>query len=456
MTNDALTDLTSKLRGTVFTATDEGYDEARRIWNGTVDKRPAVIVRCGGVADVIDAVNYAREQGLSVSIRGGGHHVAGSALNDDGLVIDLSQMRSVRVDPAAGTARAEGGAQIVDVDRECMPFNLCVPLGVFSETGIAGITLAGGVGWLRRKYGMTCDSLVSADVVTADGKLVKTSATENPELFWALRGGWDMGVVTSFEYQARPIEPEIAFLFVTYPIDEAAQVMRGVHEFMRSASDAFSPLLVLWTFPEDEAYPQEVWGKQFIAIVGPYAAHAEEGMRAIEPLRHLGTVLLDASETTTYYAVQHLFDHEYPKGRRYYWKSSYLTGLEEGAIEQLIEFGKNRPSALSSVDVWTLGGAISRIGADETPLSQRQAPYMIGIEANWDDPAADAANIAWTRELASALQPFSTGASYLNFEDLSETGAAKATHGANFERLVRIKKQYDPENLFRSRRGLVD
>jgi hypothetical protein len=225
---------------------------------------------------------------------------------------------------------------------------------------------------------------------------------------------------------------------------------------MRTASDNFSPLLVLWTFPEDEAYPHEVWGKQFIAVVGPYAGPLAEGEQATAPLRNLGTVLLDASEPTSYYAVQHLFDHEYPKGRRYYWKSSYLPGLSDGAIDLLVEYGKNRPSPLSSVDVWTLGGAISRVDAAATPLSQRAAPYMIGIEANWEDPAADAANIAWTRDLAAALEPHSTGASYLNFEDVTDPRFVRATHGANFDRLVAIKRQYDPDNLFRSRKGLVD
>ena len=366
MTANALDPLAARLRGSLFVPGADGYDEARRLWNGTVNKKPAVIVRCCGVADVIDAVNHAREAGLAVSIRGGGHHVAGGALADGGLTIDLSTMRSVRVDPAAGRVRAEGGAQIGDVDRECQPFNLCVPLGVFSETGIAGITLAGGVGWLRRQYGMTCDNLISADVVTADGKLVTASANEHADLFWALcGGGWDMGVVTSFEYRAHAIDPDMAFIFVTYPIEEGAAVLKRVREFMASAPEAASPLVVLWTFPHAEPYPREVWGRQFIAIAGPYGGPRAEGERLYQPLRELGPVLLDMSEPMSYFAVQHLFDHEYPTGRRYYWKSSYLSGLSDGAIDVLVEFGKNRPSVLSSVDVWPLGGAISRVGTGE-------------------------------------------------------------------------------------------
>jgi FAD/FMN-containing dehydrogenase len=457
MTTDALNGLSARLRGGLFTPGADGYDEARRLWNGMVDKKPAVIVRCGGVADVIAAVDHARQNGLPVSIRGGGHHVAGGALVDGGLVVDLSHMRSVRVDPAARRARAEGGAQIGDVDGECRPFNLCVPLGVFGETGIAGITLAGGVGWLRRQHGMTCDNLIAADVVTADGQLVTASAGEHPDLFWALRGGgWDMGVVTSFEFSAHPIAPEMMFLFVAYPIEEAVTVLKKMREFMTSAPEAASPIAVLWTFPRAEPYPHEIQGRQFVGIAGPFAGPAAEGERIYRPLRGLGTVLLDASEPMPYYNVQHLFDHDYPKGRRYYWKSSYLEALGDGAIDVLTEFGRNRPSGLSSVDVWPLGGAISRVGPSDTPLSQRAAPYMIGIEANWDGPEDDAANREWARNLATALAPFSTGASYLNFEDVTDPQFVRATHGSNFERLVSIKRRYDPGNLFRSRRGLVD
>jgi len=456
MTSNSLSELAQTVSGDVISPDHAEYEAARRLWNGAIDKRPAVIVRCAGVADVIDAVNFARRENLAVSIRGGGHHVAGGASNDGGLVIDLSRMRSVRVDPESKTARAEGGALIVDVDRACMPFNLAVPLGVFSETGIAGITLGGGVGWLRRSFGMTCDSLISADVVTSEGELIKASATQNPDLFWALRGGgWDFGVVTSFEYQTYDIDTEMAFLFVTYPIEEATDVLSRFADFMQTCPDAFSPLAVLWSFPADEAYPPEVWGKQFVGLAGPYCGRPEDGERLFQPLRELGTILLDMTGTMSYYDVQHLFDHEYPVGRRYYWKSSYLTDMTPDAIRTVVEAGMNRPSSLSSVDIWTLGGAISRVAASDTPISQREAPFMIGIEANWDDPHDDAANIAWTRGLAGALKPFSTGASYLNFEDLSEADFTEASHGANFERLAALKQTWDPGNVFKSRKGLV-
>jgi FAD/FMN-containing dehydrogenase len=457
MTSTTVDRLAAGMKGTLFARGRPGYDEARRLWNGMIDKHPVAIARCASPADVGLALQCARDQGLAVSMRGGGHHVAGSALIDGGLVIDLSDMRSVTVDPRAGRARAGGGAQIGDVDRACQPFNVCVPLGVFTETGVGGITLAGGVGWLRRAHGMTCDNLVSAEVVLADGCSVTASADDHPELFWALRGGgWDFGVVTAFEYRTHPIPAEVAMLFVTYPIDEAVAVLRRLREFMASAPDAVSPLAVLWTFPHAEPYPREVWGRQFIALAGPYAGPRDEGERLFRPLRELGTVLLDMSAPMSYFDVQRLFDHEYPKGRRYYWKSSYLRALDDGAIDVLVEYGKNRPSPLSSVDVWTLGGAMARIGPEDTPIGQRAAPYMIGIEANWDDPAGDDANRAWTRDMARALEPFSTGGTYLNFEDVTDPRFVRASHGRNFERLVEIKRRYDPENLFRSRAGLVD
>lgn len=457
MNQDAIAVLAAGLRGAVIPQGHNDYEEARQVWNGTVNKKPALIVQCAGVADVIDAVNYARQQGLSVSVRGGGHHVAGGSLIDGGLVIDLSLMRSVRVDPSAGSVRAEGGALIGDVDREAQAFGLAVPLGVVSETGIAGLTLAGGYGWLRRKYGLTSDNLISADVVIADGRMVRASAEENADLFWALRGGgWDMGVVTSFEYRAHTVGPKVMFVFTAYPMSEAQQVLRRFHEYGRSAPEEASPLAIFWTFPDSEPYPAEVWGKQFLAIVGPYAGSVTEGERAMQPLRELGTPLLDWSGPMPYVAVQRFFDEDYPRGGRYYWKSTYLKDLDDGATEALIELGARRPSPISSLDVWLLGGAVVRVGPDETPVGHREARYLIGLESNWHESQEDSQNIAWAREGVRVLAPFSTGGSYLNFEDLTETQTVAASHGPNFERLVAVKQRYDPANLFRSRRGLVD
>jgi FAD/FMN-containing dehydrogenase len=456
MNAEALTQLATRLKGPVLQPDSDGYDDARRVWNGNVDKKPALIAKCAGVADVIHAVNFAREQGLGVSVRAGGHHVAGSALLDGGLVIDLSLMRSVRVEPTLGLVRVEGGAQIGDLDRETQAFGLAVPLGLVSETGVAGLTLAGGLGWLRRKYGYSADNLVSADVVTADGRLIRARENENEDLLWALRGGgWDLGVVTSFQYRTYPVGPEVLLLFVAYPASEARRVLEAFHAFGKTAPDEAAPILVFWTFPEGEPYPPEVWGKAFVALAGPYIGPVEDGERVYKPLREIAAPLLDWTGPTPYTDVQRMFDEDYPKGRRYYWKSVYLDNID-GAMDTLIDWGGRRPTPITSLDVWLLGGALSRVNPADTPIAHRNAPYLIGLEANWDDPSRDADSKAWARGAAAALAPFSSGGSYLNFEDLSETKVVADSHGPNFNRLVEVKRKYDPDNLFRSRRGLVD
>jgi FAD/FMN-containing dehydrogenase len=455
MNEDALTSLRSRLRGNLVLPEDEGYDAARAIWNGTIDKKPAIIVRCAGVADVIDTVNFAREQGLGVSVRSGGHHVAGSSVIEGGLVLDLSLMRSVRVNPANSTVVCEGGALIGDLDRETQAFGLAVPLGLVSETGIAGLTLAGGMGWMRRKHGLSCDSLISADVVTADGQLVHANAAEHPELLWALRGGgWDLGVVVAFEFQAYPVGPEVFFTFVAYPRDEGTQVLQRFRDAYSVAPLGAAPLVVCWTFPEAEAFAPELWGKPFIALVGAYIGSVQEGEEAMEPMRELGNALVDMSGPIPWLEAQKFFDEDYPQGRRYYWKSTYLKEFSNAAIETLLQIADERPSQLSSIDIWPMGGVIVEPGMDESPLAHRQAPFAIGVECNWDDPAEDEANIRFGRESIERLGPFSTGGSYLNFEDPDDTRATAAAYGPAMARLRTIKQQYDPGNLFRSRRGL--
>jgi FAD/FMN-containing dehydrogenase len=456
MDKQTLEALRSGIKGQAFVPGDEGFAAAKVIWNGTISKRPAIIVSCKGVDDVVKAVNFAREQGLGVSVRGGGHHVAGSSLIEGGLVIDLSQMRGVTVDAASATVRTEGGALIGDVDRATQEHGLAVPLGLVSETGVAGLTLAGGLGWLRRKYGASCDNLIGADVVTSEGKLVHASATENTDLFWALRGGgWDMGVVVSFEYRAHALGPDVFLVFTIYPREEGKQVLRRYREAYEAAPREAAPLAVCWTFPEAEMFPKELWGEQFVAVAGPYIGAAEDGERVMQPFRELGTVLVDMSGPAPWLQVQQLFDEDYPKGRRYYWKSSYLTDLTDDVIDVLLELSDARPSPLTSVDVWSLGGALAEVSLDESPLGHRHAPYAIGIESNWDDPAADDANINFAREAIERLRPFSTGGSYMNFEDPDDPKATAASFGEALGRLQAVKQQYDPTNLFRSRRGLL-
>ena len=442
------------LDGKAIRPGDAAYDEARSVWNGTVNKRPALIVRCRNTDDVVAAVKLARTEGLAVSVRGGGHHVAGSAVNDGGLVIDLSEMREVTVDAAAKTARAQGGALLVDVDNATLAHGLAVPMGLFSETGIAGLTLAGGYGWQSRLRGLTCDNLIAAEIVTADGSLLKASASENPDLFWALcGGGQNLGVVTSFEYRAHPIPDELFFLFAAYPMAQAQDVLTRVREYTRTAPREAGIIAVLWTFPGSEPYPEEIWDQQFVGIAGTYIGDADEGERVLQPLRELGTPMFDISGPMPFGDIQHFFDEDYPNGRRYYWRSTYLKELSDDALVKVVDLGSRRASPLTSLDIWIgADSAVADVAIDDTPIAHRHAPFMVGIESNWDDPADDAANIGWAREAFATLAPHSTGGSYLNFEDLTDKDRVAAAYGPNYERLMQIKRQYDPDNLFGSRR----
>jgi FAD/FMN-containing dehydrogenase len=443
----------ASLRGTLIEPGDASYDEARGVWNGMIDRRPAAIAQCAGTADVIHAVNFAREHGVPVSVRGGGHNVAGSAIVDGGLVIDLSKMRAVRVDPARGTVRAEGGVTIGDLDHETMAFGLAVPLGVVTETGIAGLTLGGGLGWMRRKYGLTCDNLIAADVVTADGRLVHTSETENPDLLWGLRGGGgNFGIVTSFEFRAYPLGPDVFVAFVVHPGADAANALRFYREWAADAPDDVSSFAILWHGPDIEEIPAAHHGQPIVVFLAVHNGDPAEGERALAGLRAYGEPAADLSGVMPYLDMQQFFDEDYPAGEmHYYWKSTFLRELPDEAIARLVELNEAAPSPHSSLDVWQLGGAMSRIGPEATAFGDRSAPFMLGIEANWEDPAHDAANVAWAREVFAAMQPYATGAQYMNFPGFYEGGESdvRDTFGGNYARLVELKRTYDPGNMFR-------
>lgn len=448
----AITQLAAGLRGALVRPDDAGYAEARRIWNGMIDRRPALIVRCRGAADVIQAVRFAREHRLLVSVRGGGHNVAGHAVADGGLMIDLSPMKGVHVDPRARTARVEGGATWGDLDHETQPFGLAAPGGVISTTGVAGLTLGGGFGWLRRKYGLSCDSLLSADVVTAAGQLATASETENADLFWALRGGGgNFGVVTSFQFRLYPVGPAVMAALVFYPIEAAAQVLRGWRDVMAKAPDEISSNAMLDTIPPTPEWPEALHGTPVAVVVAVYSGAVEEGQRALQPLRELATPLADISQPLPYTALQQLFDPLFPEGRQYYWKSLDLNRLDDAAITTLIAYADKRPSPQNLIDLWALGGAAGRVPAPATAFGDRSAPYTLVLNSSWGDPAQSQTNIAWTRELWGAMQPFSPGSAYLNFPGFGEEGETlvRASYGANYARLARIKAQYDPDNLFR-------
>lgn len=452
MDTHELATLAARIRGAVTGPGDAGFAEARHVWNGAIDRTPALIVTCEGIDDVVDAVLFARTHDLGVSVRSGGHHVAGLSVLDGGLVIDLSAMRGVDVDPARRVVHAQGGAQIGDVDAATQPHALAVPLGVVSETGVAGLTLAGGYGWLRRKHGLSCDNVLGVDVVTADGRQIHADVDHHPDLFWALRGaGWDLGVVVGIDYQAHPVGPDVHLPFLTFPLEEGRAVLACLREFALTAPREFASIAVCWTFPAAEPFPPEVWGRDFIGVAGPYAGDPADGERVCAELRGLGTVLTDMGGVVPWVEAQRFFDDDYPRGRRYHWKSAHVHDLDAPTAEILVEMAARRPSPLTSLDVWINGGAIADVATDATPIADRQAPYMIGIEANWEDPLADAANVAWARATAERLRPHGTGGTYLNFDDLSDPDAAHHAHGANEERLADVKELYDPAQLFRSR-----
>ncbi len=437
--------------GSVIRPDDADYDDARAVWNGMIDKYPALIARCRGVADVISAVNFARENNLLVAVRGGGHNVAGSAVCDDGLVIDLSEMTSVHVDPDARTARVEAGATWADVDHETQAFGLATPGGVVSDTGVAGLTLGGGIGHLRCKYSLSCDNLRSVDLVTADGEFLTASEDENADLFWGLRGGGgNFGIATSFEFELHPIGPDVAICLVFYPSDRLADCLRAYREYVESAPDEVSTLLFAGELPDGELFDDGDVHRQKFAIMGCYAGPVDDGERALSTLRDLAEPLADFSGVMPYSELQQLLDEDYPDGMRYYWKSLYLDDLSDSAIDRIAYWADAAPSPLSTVDVWQLGGAIAQFDPEDSAFAGRHAPFLLGVEANWGDRENDDANVAWVRDCLDDMRQFSDGSVYLNFPGFFEEGddMMQTTFGPAYERLVALKDEYDPTNLF--------
>ena len=429
-----------RFRGEVIPPDDAAYDTARRIWNASVDRRPGMIARCSGAADVVDAVNFARENGLLVAVRGGGHNVGGRALCDDGMVIDLSRMRGIHVDAKNRTARVQAGATLGDVDRETHLFGLAVPAGVVSETGIAGLTLGGGVGWLVRKYGLTCDNVLSFDIVTAEGKLLTASAEDNGDLFWALRGGGgNFGVVPSFEYRLHPVSTVLGGMIV-YPRDQAIEVLRFYRTFTQSAPEELTAYAGLLHTPD---------GMPAVAVVACYCGDLVGGEHALKPLREFGSPLLDAIQPMPFPQMQSLLDGSFPAGNYNYWKSTFLRELSDEAIDVLVEHANRATSQLTAVVIEYYGGAASRVGVSETAFAHREAQYDVGILTQWTDPGESQRHIEWTRSLADALRPYSSGAYLLNFLDEEGDDTIRAAFGENYRRLVEVKNKYDPTNFFR-------
>jgi FAD/FMN-containing dehydrogenase len=444
--------LAERIAGDVIAPDHPEYETARRVWNGMIDKRPAAIARCAGADDVAAAIRFAAEQALPLSVRGGGHNVAGTAVVDDGLVIDLSAMRAVRVDAGGRTVHVQGGATWADVDRVTAPLGLATPGGVVSETGVAGLALSGGVSHQRRRDGMTVDNLVSAEVVLADGRQVRASADEHPDLYWALRGGGgNFGVVTSFELRLHPLGPEVFGLNVAYPIEDAARVLAGWRDAVADAPDELSTAGLIWSLPIVDELPEQLRGLPYVGVAGMWAGDPDEGERVTQRLRELATPLLDMSGRVGYLDFQASLDPFFPAGPRRHWKALYLDGFSDAAIDTTVDWSNRRPSRDTLVIVRHCGGAISRVAAEETAFGDRSSEWMLSIDSTWHNPAHDATNVAYTRAFWDAATPFSDGKTYFNFPGLHEEGdaAVRSSYGANHARLARIKAAYDPDNRFR-------
>ncbi|NED99724.1 FAD-binding oxidoreductase [Phytoactinopolyspora halotolerans] len=451
------TELLDDLRGavgcTVLAAGDAGYDDARRVWNGVIDRRPAVIVQCDSTDDVAATVRIAGRHRPEISVRGGGHQVAGSAVCDDGLVIDLSRMDGVTVDPVTRTARVQGGARWADVDGATQRHGLVTTGGEVSRTGVAGLTLGGGMGLLHRAFGLACDNLRSIEVVTADGQVRTASTTENPDLFWAARGaGRGLGVVTAFEFGLHPFGPDAAVAQVIYPYDEAATALRRWRDATLVAPETVSPEAALWSIPPDPEIPAELHGTKVFMAAALYAGDPAESGEALTPYRRLGTPMVDQSGTVPYVAVQSALDELVPDGGRYYFKSHFMDELRDEAITTLLDCDRNRPTPETLIVIRTLGGAIDRVSRAESAYAHRGARFNLSIDCLWTEPADDDRVVGWARQTWRAMKPFASGGVYINFAGLSDEDdvSREAIQGADTSRLEGVLSTYDPTGLFAS------
>ena len=439
-TAGSVDDLRAAVRGTVITPADAGYEEARRVWNASIDRRPAAIVRCRAAADVIASVNFARDNHLQLAVRGGAHNVAGRCTCDDGVVVDFSEMKAIRVDPHARSVRAEPGLRWSEFDRETQSFGLATTGGTVGDTGIAGLTLGGGFGWLGGRCGMTADNLLSADVVLADGRLVHASETENPDLLWALRGGGgNFGVVTSFEYRLHPIGPMIVGGLLVHPFPQAAEALRFYGGFVRSMPDDLTVAAVLMTAPD---------GHKACGFVAAYAGSIEDGLKAVQPLKAFGAPVMDLIGPLPYAAQQSLLEGAMPPNLRNYWKADFIPEVNGEIADVAVDAYSKCVSPRSALLFFPIHGAASRVAPEATAYPHRRGIHF-GIYALWEDPADDQANTAWVRQTWDAVQPFVPGGVYVNElgEDEGDNRVQQAYAG-NYERLRAIKRKYDPDNLF--------
>lgn len=448
--------LRGNIRGEVLRPDDAGYDEARALWNGMIDRRPAAIVRCRGTADVMAAVRFARDQGMPVSVKAGGHNVAGRSLLDDGIVVDVAPMNSVRVDPEAKTVSVGPGARWRDVDAETQAFGLATTGGVHSGTGVAGLTLGGGVGWLARRFGLAADNLRSADVVLADGERVVASAEQNPELFWALRGGGgSFGVVTSFAFDLHEVGPEVMTAQAYHSLEDGAEALRFYRDFTANASDALACYAMILKVPPVHPFPEAYHGQVTVALVAVHSGERATAEAELEPLQSFGSPILAAVQPAPYAAFQKAFDAGTPDGGRYYYKSHFVDELADGLIERVLHAVDPLPGAYTIVGIEPLGGAIDRVDADATAYPHRGAAFNVSAWAGWIEPADDASMTTWARAFYDATAAFGTGGTYVNYLDTDDQDKVQDAFGANRVRLQKVKATYDPDDLFRTQPYLV-
>jgi FAD/FMN-containing dehydrogenase len=442
--------LERRFRGTLVRPGDGEYDQARKIWNGAIDKRPGMIARCADPADVAEAVRWARSRDLEIAVRGGGHGVAGNALSDGGVVIDCSLMKTVEVDPERRVARVDPGVLLGDLSRATQAYGLAVPAGIVSHTGVAGLTLGGGIGWLMRKFGLTCDNLLAADVVTAAGETVRASEEENPDLLWGLRGGGgNFGIVTSFEFACHPVGPAVLAGPVLWPAESAGELLSFYRDFAHTEPDDLTTISLIRHAPPAPWVPEELHGRPVVIIAFCYAGGIEEGIRAVEPLRRWGNPLLDAVAPRDFTEYHHMFDGSVPHGLGYYWKSHYLRDLTPEAVAAFVERGWEAESKRSYTIMFHMGGAVRHLAPDATAFEDRSAEFSPNINAVWEDLTAPM-DIGWTRGLFDALEVASTGKAYVNFMSDDEQERVPEAYGeAKLARLVGLKDRYDPGNIFR-------
>lgn len=442
--------LRRSFRGDLIRPGDPGYEEQRRIWNGSIDRRPALIARCTGVADVIAAVRFARERALLLAVRSGGHSFPGLCTCDGGILVDLAPMKGIRVDPLARIVRAQAGVLLGELDRETQVFGLAVPAGIVTHTGLAGLTLGGGIGWIMRRHGLTIDQLVSVDLVTAEGEFVKASERENADLFWGVRGGGgNFGIVTEFEFRAVPLGPQIMAGPVFWKMEDAPSVLRFYRDWIAAAPDELMTIVVQRRAPALPAVPPDLVGKQVIAVVACYSGSVEEGERVLRPMKSFGSPVLDLCTPKPYLVHQGMFDPSFRRGCWYYVRSCDVGGLDDGVIDAMAEHGRRITSPITSIALWQMGGAVARVGDDDTAFHGRTAGFTFNINGNSETGEGFEAERQWARDYWTALEPYHTSV-YVNFlMEEGEERVKQAYGAAKYERLKTLKRKYDPTNFFR-------